>query len=245
MSIHLKGLRKGMLGEATIIVGDPSRVELISEDWRNREKIVDTREFVVVKGKWKSHDVSICSTGIGVGSTEIAVTELIENGAKMIIRCGGCGAWSKNIAPGDIILNKSMARSRGVMNTYVPENYPASADPLLLTKIFQAMIKEKINVHIGTGLTSETYYNGQGRTPSLSNALAIDPEYMDYWVSRGIKNCEMETAVLFILGNIYDVPVANSLVVHVSRKKEQWTREEDYRRIHKKAAELVLRGILD
>lgn len=37
MSIHLKGLKYGDLGEATIIVGDPGRVELISQDWRDKK----------------------------------------------------------------------------------------------------------------------------------------------------------------------------------------------------------------
>ncbi len=40
----------GDLGEATIIVGDPGRVELISQDWRDKKKLVDSREFVVVSG---------------------------------------------------------------------------------------------------------------------------------------------------------------------------------------------------
>ncbi|MGX7132240.1 nucleoside phosphorylase [Enterococcus songbeiensis] len=245
MSIHLKGLKKGMLGEVTLIVGDPNRVKLISESWVKCEKVVDTREFIVVIGEWHNHKVSICSTGIGIGSTEIAVTELIENGSKMIIRCGGCGAWAEGIEPGDIILNTSMARSTGIMSAYVSENYPASADPLLLTKIYQKMKNENMNVHVGIGLTSETYYNGQGRVPAITDSLPINQGYMDYWVNRGIKNCEMETAALYILGNIYNVPVANSLVVHISRKKDKWTDEEKYKKLHRKAAEIVLSGALN
>ncbi|WZU00894.1 hypothetical protein MGH68_15545 [Erysipelothrix sp. D19-032] len=77
MSIHLKGLKPGDLGEVTLIVGDPGRVELISSLFTNVESVVDTsREFVLYVGEYQGRRVSVCSTGIGVGSTEIAITEL-------------------------------------------------------------------------------------------------------------------------------------------------------------------------
>jgi uridine phosphorylase len=244
MSIHLKGLQPGDLGEATIIVGDPGRVELISESWEYKELLVDSREFVVVKGKYRGRSVSICSTGIGSGSTEIAVTELIENGAKQIIRCGGCGAWQDGIQPGEIILNSAMARSQGMLSAYVPEQYPAAANPFLLAKIHEKMQGQNIKVHTGIGLTSETYYLGQGRKNSIA-MLEPDSGFMTYWTERQILNCEMETAVLYLLGALYKVPVANSLVVHVSRQNEKWTNDEDYKRVHKLAAQAVLDAALN
>lgn len=244
MSIHLKGLKTGDLGNATIIVGDPGRVKLISEDWQNTNLLVDTREFVVINGYFEDQLVSICSTGIGVGSTEIAVTELIENDAKQIIRCGGCGAWQDGIEPGDIILNSGMARSEGMMSAYVPSHYPAVADPFLLGRIHHELIHSNLTVHSGIGLTSETYYMGQGRASGIKTDLQPESSFMMDWQKRGILNCEMETAVLFILGSLYQIPVANSLVVHVSRKNEQWTNDEDYKRIHKQQAQAVLKAAL-
>ena len=65
-SEHLTHLQNGQLGEVTLIVGDPSRVDLISKDWSERHKVEDSREFVLVIGKYKGHNVSICSTGMGV-----------------------------------------------------------------------------------------------------------------------------------------------------------------------------------
>lgn len=245
MSIHLKGLKYGDLGEATIIVGDPGRVELISQDWRDKKKLVDSREFVVVSGLWKNHLVSICSTGIGSGSTEIAVTELIENGAKKIVRCGGCGAWVDGIAPGDLIINNGMARTTGMLGAYVSDNYPAVANPLLTFAIINKAEQAGFKTHTGIGLPSETYYFGQGRTPNISTALSVKKEYMDYWTDRNILNCEMETAVLFLLGSLYNIPVANCLVVHVSRKNERWANDEDYQRIHKAASEVVLSCLVE
>ena len=243
MSIHLKGLSKGSLGEVTLIVGDPGRVELLSSDWEKRKKLVDSREFQLVTGEYNGKLVSVCSTGIGVGSTEIAVVELIENGAKKIVRCGGCGSWDETINPGEIIYNNGMARSEGMMSSYVPDNYPAVADPNLISSFVSEAEKVGIITHVGVGLTSETYYLGQGRESDISSLLKPD-KLIEYWTHRNIINCEMETAVLYILGAIYSIPVANSLVVHVSRKNDTWLGDEEYNRLHKMASKIVLDAIL-
>ena len=244
-SEHLKHLKKGDLGEVTLIVGDPDRVDLISQDWQARRKIEDSREFVLVVGEFKGHHVSICSTGMGVGSTEICIIELIENGAKQIIRCGGCGAWRDDIHPGDIIINRAMARTAGLMGDYVPDNYPAVADPLLVNKLYQGALQNGFKVYTGIGLTTETYFFGQYRQPDIEKpVLKVDEAKMKYWQDRGIINAEMESAVLFLLGSIYQIPVANCLVVHLSRATYQWEEPEDYNRIHRQSAESVLNAVL-
>lgn len=239
MSIHLKGLQKGDLGNLTIIVGDPARVFLIAEHLNTVKKIVDTREFVIINGYYNDKLVSVCSTGIGIGSTEIAVTELIENDAKLIVRSGGCGAWQDNINPGDIIVNYAMARSEGLLSTYVPNTYPAVANPELALRVREEQIKLGKNVHMGIGLTSETYYLGQGRDSKIKPELK-SKNLIKYWRKFGILNCDMESAVLFILGSIYNVPVANCLAVHVSRHNDKWTNEQDYKSLHLDMAKGIL-----
>ena len=57
MSIHLKELKHGDLGEATIIVGDPGRVSLIAEAFDKRSICLlytSTGSFRTpyVEGKW-------------------------------------------------------------------------------------------------------------------------------------------------------------------------------------------------
>lgn len=244
MSIHLKNLLPGMLGEATLIVGDPGRVALIGTLLENVRQITDSREFQVIGGSYRGIPVSVCSTGIGSGSTEIAVTELIENGAKRIVRCGGCGAWQDGINVGDIILNSAMARSAGLMSSYVEDSFPAVADPILLGEINTQMKQHDMVTHIGIGLTSEGYYAGQFRDPQTETGkLFTRGGGMGYYRDRGILNCEMETAILFILGSLYRIPVANSLVVHVTRKNNFWANDEDYRRLHLASARAVLEAI--
>lgn len=242
MSIHLKGLKPGDLGELTIVVGDPGRVALLGTLLEDTRLITDTREFQVLAGKYKGAPVSICSTGIGLGSTEIAITELIENDVKKIVRCGGCGAWQDNINVGDMILNSGMARNPGLLSTYVPDSYPAVADPELLTQIKESLEEDGLVTHTGVGLTSETYYAGQWRMPSIDKAPNFASENgMKYYQDRNVLNCEMETAILYILGSLYGIPVANSLVVHVTRRNDSWADDEAYRARHLMSGEAVLK----
>lgn len=239
MSIHLSGLEPGMLGQATLVVGDPGRVDLLSALLDDTRIVTDSREFRLVIGTYAGTPVSVCSTGMGVGSTEICVTELIENGAAQIIRCGGCGAWQEGIEVGDIILNNAMARTAGLMSSYVPDAYPAAADPELLVRIDTAARRHGLTTHRGIGLTSESYYIGQGRAPQISGHLDVT-EVMPYYTARNVLNCEMETAVLYILGSLYGVPVANALVVHVTRSNDAWADAPRYRERHLASARAVL-----
>ncbi len=243
MSTHLKGLNPGELGDLTIVVGDPGRVDLVGTLLEETRLVTDNRELKLVIGQYRGRTASVCSTGMGSGATEICVTELIENGARRIVRCGGCGAWREGIDVGDIILNTGMVRSSGMMSSYVPDTFPAVADPELLMTLDAHLREGGLTTHRGIGFTSEGYYIGQARRPAIPGALD-NRELFDYMTARGILNCEMETAVLYVLGSLYHVPVANALVTHVTRSNDSWASDEAYRERHLASASLVLEACL-
>lgn len=244
MSIHLKGLQSGQLGEATIVVGDPGRVDLVSSLFDDSQTVTDNRELKLATGTYQGHSVSVCATGMGSGATEICITELIENDAKQIVRCGGCGAWRDGIEVGDIILNSGMVRSKGMMSSYVLETFPAVADPDLLIRLKHAHERREVATHVGVGFTSEGYYAGQARMPKIEGAIDTR-DLFEYMTKRWVMNCEMETAILYILGSLYGVPVANSLVTHVTRKNDHWATDEEYRAMHKMNARVALEAMLN
>ena len=130
------------------------------------------------------------------------------------------------------------------MTTYVPDTYPAVADSLLVSRIAKHLSGSK-KIHIGLGLTAETYYIGQGRGITIKGKALPVPNMIEEWSNLGIMNCEMETAVLYILASLYQIPAANCLAVHVSRKNEKWECEEDYRKLHFEMAQLVLDAMLE
>ncbi|WP_130860312.1 nucleoside phosphorylase [Gracilibacillus phocaeensis] len=239
-NIHLKKVGAADLGEVTLLVGDPARVELISSQWDTHQLVSENREFILVTGTWKGTTVSICSTGIGVGSTEIAIIELIRSGAKKLVRLGGCGAWNDRLSAGDLLFNHAMVRDPGMLHQYVSDTYPAAADPDLLAQIKLQAENSGFRVHTGIGMTTQSYYLGQSREHGISNGPQPNKNWMDYWKERHVLNAEMESAVLFTLASLYQIPAANCLVVHVNRLNEQWVSDQDYQAMHQQAAKLVL-----
>ncbi|TQS75923.1 nucleoside phosphorylase [Ornithinibacillus gellani] len=239
-NVHLKTIQPSDLGEVTLLVGDPGRVELISQNWEDTRLLLENREFILVSGKWKGKIVSICSTGIGLGSTEIAVIELIQSGAKKLIRLGGCGTFETNMRTGDIMLNHAMARDKGILANYVDDNYPAVADFDLLQTIKTQIKHAGFQVHSGIGMTTQSYYLGQGRAHEIENGPKPDPSMLNYWKDRHITNYEMETAILYLLASLYQIPAANCLVIHVNRSNDEWVPDEAYQKLHQKAAQAIL-----
>jgi uridine phosphorylase len=242
-SHHLNGCTAELLGELTILVGDPARVTLFAELLSTPEQIINNREFIGFSGLFNGTRVSIVSTGIGVGSTEIAVIELIACGAKRLVRIGGCGVWQDGIEAGDIIMNQAMARSPGMLNSYVPDSYPATACPRLFNQIYQYLVQQDQCVHSGIGLTAEGFYLSQGRDIHLFGQHEAD-NVLAYWRKRRILNAEMESAVIFILAALYGIPAANCLVAHVARGNDVWLPNLDYQRLHQQTAQSVIRSII-
>mgnify|MGYP005985935587 FL=1 len=239
---HLKGFTEQDAGELTILVGDPGRVKLFAELLDSPKEIVNNREFICVTGLYQNTRISIASTGIGIGSTEIAVIELIQSGAKRLVRIGGCGAWQDHIQAGDIIMNHAMVRSQGMLSCYVPETYPASADPLLFNQIYRQFNQDD-QIHTGIGLTAEGFYLSQGRDLNLFGQEEAQ-QVLSYWKKRQILNAEMETAVIYLLSALYRVPAANCLVAHVARSQDKWMSDADYQARHKYVAKTVIEAIL-
>lgn len=239
MPSHLKGVGTQDIGEVVLLVGDPDRVRRLSETWVEGEVVAANREFVFAKGIWKGRLVSACSTGIGLGSTEIAILELAELGADVMVRVGGCGAWHKGIRAGELVINHAMAKEPGLMDPYVQDGFPGAADPVLTHHLLATAREYGYRAHYGIGLTTKYYYLGQGRLPNLKRGPDT-PSVMDYWGQRSVINCDMESAVLFTLASIYGLHAANCLVVHGNRLTNEWCPDDQYAALHLNVSDMVL-----
>ncbi len=71
--------------------GDPARVSMFEDLLEDYRIVSNYREYVVGTGYYNGIKITVCSTGIGAPSTEIAVIQLIALGAKALIRIGGTG----------------------------------------------------------------------------------------------------------------------------------------------------------
>ena len=72
---HLK-LKKENVSTNIILVGDPSRVELITNKFDSVEKTIENREFKTSTGSYNNRRITVISTGIGSSNIDIVLNEL-------------------------------------------------------------------------------------------------------------------------------------------------------------------------
>ena len=127
--IHLKPEE---LADNVIMVGDPSRVDMIAEYLTDIEFRHASREFVSVTGKYNGKRITALSHGIGPDNIDIVMTELDAlanvdfktrevkpvHRALNILRIGTSGALHADIPLGSYVLAHISVGFDGVMNWY-------------------------------------------------------------------------------------------------------------------------------
>ncbi len=125
-------LRPEELADNVIMVGDPSRVDMIGEYLEDIEFRHASREFVSITGKRNGKRITALSHGIGPDNIDIVMTELDAlanvnfetrevnpvHRSLNILRIGTSGALHADIPLGSYILSHMSVGFDGVMNWY-------------------------------------------------------------------------------------------------------------------------------
>ena len=154
---HLK-LKPGNISNTIILVGDPARVDLITQYFSSIEFTVQNREFKTVTGIYKNTRLSVLSTGIGSGNIDIVLNELdtlvnIDFNTRNVkpsltklnlIRIGTSGSIHADIPIDSLLISSKAIDIDGFLNnykisqelTYIPvnkflENYKVNNNKLL------------------------------------------------------------------------------------------------------------------
>lgn len=120
------------LASNVILVGDPGRVDMVSEFLTDIEFRHQSREFVSVTGRYNSKRVTVLSTGIGTDNIDIVMNELDalanidfetrepnkEHRSLNILRIGTSGAIQKDIPLGSYVFSHISVGCDGLMNWY-------------------------------------------------------------------------------------------------------------------------------
>lgn len=128
---HLK-LHPEQLAKNIIVVGDPGRVEVISNYFDRIDHKVSNREIVTHTGILNSTPITVLSTGMGTDNIDIVLNELdalvnidLENRtikehkqSLNIIRIGTCGAMQKEIPVNSFVASSFGLGLDGLMNFY-------------------------------------------------------------------------------------------------------------------------------
>lgn len=212
--------RKGEVADIVLLPGDPGRVEMFKELCDDFRIVARNREYVVGTGTYKGVPVSVCSTGIGAPSTEIAVVELIELGAKALIRIGGTGVMKAEINCGDMVINTAAMRMGGASQFYAPPEYPAVASFEVVRCLEDACNRLGVKCWKGISASIGSFFAGQGR-PAVGRVFH-EKDLIEKYENLRILNMEMESETIMTLGSLFDVMTGCICAVHANRKTDEW-----------------------
>ncbi len=199
------GIAPGEMPRLVLLPGDPQRARTIAQTFFERpEEVAHRREYWSFRGEYRGVEVGVCSTGIGCPSAAIAIEELVRVGCTHFIRVGTAGAIDPTLRAGDLVIFTGAVRDDGTSKQYVPVEYPAVADPDVTRALEVAARERGARYRVGIGHSKDAFY-------SEHPDLVADPEVMrSRWQVLRRANViatEMESAVLFVLGQLRRVHV--------------------------------------
>jgi len=202
MSIHIAA-KPGQIASTVLLPGDPMRAKFFAETLLEGAVCYnEIRGMLGFTGNFNGHPVSIMGTGMGMPSFSIYATELINDyGVKKLIRVGTCGALQKNLKVADVILAMTASTDSHINSLrFSGMSFAPAASFDLLLKAYQVSGEMGVTPHVGSILSSDTFYN-------------VDPNWWKIWAEYGILGVEMETCALYSLAARYGVKALSILTV--------------------------------
>lgn len=207
----------GDIGRYCILPGDPGRCEKIARYLDNAEHITTNREYCTYTGSLLGEKVSVTSTGIGGPSAAIAVEELVALGADTFIRIGTCGGINMKVKSGDAVIATGAIRHEGTSREYVPVEYPAVADYIVLENLVTAAKELGLPWHAGVVQCKDSFY-GQHNPARMPVSYELISKW-EAWKRLGVLGSEMESAAIFTVAATLNVRAG--AVLHVLWNQER------------------------
>ncbi len=131
-SIFHLHLKPEQLAETIILVGDPSRVDMVASFFDDIECDIHSREFHTITGKYNGKRVSCISHGIGTDNIDIVMTEIdalanIDFNTRTVrpklktlslIRIGTSGGLQTDCPVGSYVVSQCSIGFDGLLNFY-------------------------------------------------------------------------------------------------------------------------------
>lgn len=192
-------LSPGDIGEYVLLPGDPARSDRVAKYLDNAQLKANNREHRTFTGTYKGVKISVTSTGMGCPSAAIAAEELINIGAKVLIRIGSSAALQDQVKIGDLLISTGAMKNEGTSRFYVPEGFPAVPDfdftNLLIQTAREQTKGTNTKVFAGINATDDAFY---GETE----------EYIEKLIKLGLLNVEMEASAIYTVAYLRKVRAA-------------------------------------
>ena len=226
-SIYHLCLKPNQVSKEIILVGDPFRVDIISNYLDDIEFSVQNREFKCITGHYNKKRVSVISTGIGGCNIDIVINEIdalfnydftnkcFKNTHKSInfIRIGTSGSISAGIPIDSWLISEYAIDINSQLSFYDLKNYTSKNIELISFKdktlycfrssnpLFKKFYSH--NLYKGLTATCNGFYAFQGRKTRIPLASTIDIDDLKSikFKNNHVTNIEMETAIIYGLSD--------------------------------------------
>lgn len=150
-------------------------------------------------------------TSFGGGSPLVMelAEELAVMGAKRMLLMTWGGSLDPNLKPGDIVVCDRAIRDEGASHHYLPAEKYVQADKELASRLADAIRARGGHSTFGTTWTTDAPYRETR-------------EEIRQYQSEGVKTVEMESAGLFVVGQVRNIPTASVVVIMDSLATERW-----------------------
>ncbi|KAF0246393.1 MAG: uridine [Planctomycetota bacterium] len=235
------GCGRGDVAPFVLLCGDPARARRCASKFQRVRVERANREYLTITGSWKGIPVSVMATGMGPDNTEIAVVELAQICEPTLLRIGSCGALQKGIPIGSIVVSSGAVRLENTSTWFVPEGYPAVADPEAALALLQAASDLKLEHSFGLTATAPGFYGAQARdVPGFPPRVPT----LDADLARiGVANLEMEASALFTLATLRGLRAGCACAVFANRPANRFIEEKDKHRAEDDVIAVGLRAI--
>ena len=203
MAIHLRG-EPGDYAPTVLCPGDPVRAARVAETLLGPEvrEVNRERGLLGYTGTFRGQPLSVQATGMGCASAGIVFEELIQLGARRLIRIGTCGGLGEGIAMGDLVIATAASCDDTTPLRYAAMSgfAPAATPSLVMSAATLATTNVTMPVHLGPVVTSGLFYDP-------------DPTSFARWAALGHLGVEMEAAMLYTMAAVHKIQALTLAVV--------------------------------
>ena len=213
--VHVRA-EPGDLAESVLLPGDPRRATYIAENFfEDARRVTEERGLLGYTGTYGGEPVSVQTTGMGCPSTAIVTDELIQLGAKNLLRVGTCGGYHPEMELGDLVIATAATPQDGTVSSLtggVP--YAPAAHFDLVHASYHVAEKSERRPFLGPIVSADLFYDPEE-----------DPQAL--WHSLGVLAVEMEASAIFTLAAMRGVRAGCLLTVSDAIGPDKVERIED------------------
>jgi len=192
----------GDFAESVLLPGDPRRARYIAENFFEDARLVnEERGMFGYTGAYKGEQVSVQATGMGCPSAAIVTEELVQLGAKNLLRVGTCGGYHPEMELGDLVIATTATPQDSTVSSItrgVPYAPATHFDVVHAAR--HAAESSSRRTFVGPIVTSDLFYDPEEEPATL-------------WNSLGVLAVEMEAAAIFTIAAMHGIKAGCLLTV--------------------------------